>query len=167
VRKPYVNLLVTQYLARQVAVMGEVNKPGKYPINQPVNVTDVLAMAGGVTSKLQYDHGSQEGPAGNTARREIDVKRLLAHADMSKDFQVDSATLFSCRRAGVLHYGEVRQPGAYPIATDMTIRQALSVGGGLTLRGTERGIQLGSQDCGRQMERYRRSSTTSCRRMTW
>jgi polysaccharide export outer membrane protein len=39
-------------------------------------------------------------------------------------------------------YGEVRQPGAYPLAPDMTVRQALSMGGGLTVRGTERGIRL-------------------------
>ena len=29
-------------------------------------------------------------------------------------------------------YGEVRQPGSYPLAKGMTVRQALSVGGGLT-----------------------------------
>src|SRR5688572_11208743 len=51
VPKPHVSLLVTQYRSQQVSVLGEVNKPGRYPISQVVGVTDVLAMAGGITAK--------------------------------------------------------------------------------------------------------------------
>ncbi|MFZ5510858.1 MAG: SLBB domain-containing protein, partial [Pseudomonadota bacterium] len=39
-------------------------------------------------------------------------------------------------------YGEVQKPGAYPLAPNMTVRQALSIGGGLTVRGTERGLRV-------------------------
>ena len=140
----YVNLLVTQYQARQVSIMGEVNKPGKYPISRPSSVTDLLAMAGGVTSKgsnkislIKHD------PNGQTTRREVDVEKLLSSADMSNNLLVESGDIIFVPAAPVFYiYGEVRQPGAYPLATDMVVQQALSVGGGLTVRGTERGIKL-------------------------
>jgi polysaccharide export outer membrane protein len=144
VPNPYVNLLVTQYQARQVSVMGEVNKPGKYPVARPSSVTDLLAVAGGITAKgagkiTVIKHTAD----GQTTRREIDVEKLLASADMSKNFMVDSGDIIFVPVAPVFYiYGEVRQPGAYPLATDMVVQQALSVGGGLTLRGTERGIKV-------------------------
>src|SRR5262245_7393994 len=43
--KAHVNVLVTQYRSQQVSVLGEVNKPGMYPLSQQATVTDVLAMA--------------------------------------------------------------------------------------------------------------------------
>jgi polysaccharide export outer membrane protein len=43
-------------------------------------------------------------------------------------------------------YGEVQKPGAYPLEPGMTVRQAISVGGGLTLRGTERGLHVSRKD---------------------
>ena len=39
-------------------------------------------------------------------------------------------------------YGEVQRPGAFRLEKDMTVMQALSVGGGLTARGTEKGIRV-------------------------
>jgi polysaccharide export outer membrane protein len=140
----YVNLLVTQYQARQVSVMGEVNKPGKYPISRPSSVTDVLAMAGGVTSKGSGKINLiKHNPAGETTRREVDVEKLLGSADMSRNLLVESGDIIFVPVAPVFYiYGEVRQPGVYPLTTDMVVQQALSVGGGLTLRGTERGIKV-------------------------
>jgi polysaccharide export outer membrane protein len=36
-------------------------------------------------------------------------------------------------------YGEVQHPGEYRLARNTTISQAISIGGGLTPRGTQRG----------------------------
>ncbi|UUZ49871.1 SLBB domain-containing protein [Massilia sp. B-10] len=43
-------------------------------------------------------------------------------------------------------YGEVQKPGAYRLEANMTVQQALSVGGGLSLRGTERGMRIKRRD---------------------
>lgn len=140
----HVNLLIAQYRSRQISVMGEVGKPGKYPINQPISITDAIAAAGGITPK-----GStlvtviKHGQDGTTSRHEVDVKKLLATGDMRSNVSVDAGDIVNVPATAVFYiYGEVRQPGAYPLASDMTVRQALSVGGGLTVRGTERGIKL-------------------------
>jgi polysaccharide export outer membrane protein len=39
-------------------------------------------------------------------------------------------------------YGEVQRPGPMRLERDMTVLQALSTGGGLTQRGTERGMRV-------------------------
>jgi polysaccharide export outer membrane protein len=36
----------------------------------------------------------------------------------------------------------VQKAGAYPLARNMTVMQALAMGGGVTVRGTERGIKI-------------------------
>jgi polysaccharide export outer membrane protein len=39
-------------------------------------------------------------------------------------------------------YGEVQKAGAYRVEKDMTVMQVLAMGGGLTPRGTQRGISI-------------------------
>jgi polysaccharide export outer membrane protein len=39
-------------------------------------------------------------------------------------------------------YGEVQRPGAFRLEKNMSLVQALSVGGGLTQRGTQKGIKI-------------------------
>jgi polysaccharide biosynthesis/export protein len=139
----YVNLLVAQYRSQQVSVMGEVNKPGNYPINKPTSVAEVIAMAGGISPK-----GSkvitiiQKDASGRAVEQEIEMKRLLPGGDAA-NLRLGYDDIVVVPPMPVFYiYGEVRQPGAYPIAPEMTVRQALSVGGGLTIRGTERGIRM-------------------------
>ena len=42
-------------------------------------------------------------------------------------------------------YGEVQHPGRYQLERDMTVMQGLSVAGGLTARGSVKGIELNRQ----------------------
>src|SRR3569623_1232505 len=39
-------------------------------------------------------------------------------------------------------YGEIQRPGVYKLQRDMTVLQALAVGGGLTPRGTDNAIKI-------------------------
>jgi polysaccharide export outer membrane protein len=139
----HVNLLVAQYRSQQVAVMGEVNKPGNYSITKATSVTELLAMAGGITAKgSNVITITRKDGNGGAVQREIDVKKLLA-GNAAANLRLGSDDIIFVPPMPVFYiYGEVRQPGSYPIASEMTVRQALSVGGGLTVRGTERGIRL-------------------------
>jgi len=44
--------------------------------------------------------------------------------------------------------GEVQRPGPFRIERAMTVQQAVSAGGGLTIRGTQRGLQVARRDAG-------------------
>src|SRR5882672_4751113 len=48
--KPQVNLNLVQVRSRQVSVLGQVVRPGRYPLDDTSsNLTDILALAGGIS----------------------------------------------------------------------------------------------------------------------
>jgi len=56
-------------------------------------------------------------------------------------------------RAPVFYiYGEVQRPGAYRVERGMTVMQALALGGGPTIRGTERGLRLHRREAGGKVQ---------------
>ena len=64
-----------------------------------------------------------------------------------EDILVAAGDVIFVQRAPVFYvYGEVQSPGSYRIERDMTVRQALAQGGGLTTRGSERRLQLHRRD---------------------
>jgi protein involved in polysaccharide export with SLBB domain len=46
---PQVSVFVSEYNSRKVAVIGEVNNPGRYPFREGLTLIDALAEAGGTT----------------------------------------------------------------------------------------------------------------------
>lgn len=144
VKNPHVNLLVTNYRGRQISVIGEVQKPGKYPINQVATLTDAIAIAGGITPKAGHMVTIIRKTAeGKTEQYAVNFKKLLTDGDPTRNVRIASDDVVYIQPAPVFYiYGEVRAPGAYPLTPDMTVRQALSLGGGLTPRGSERGIRI-------------------------
>ena len=138
VKNPQVNVMVVQYHSQQVSLLGQVNKPGKYPLDGgAATMVDLLALAGGV------------GPAGGdtavlikqrnqgVTRREIDLNALLQSGEKTQNFAVGNDDVIFIPRAAQFYIGgEVQHPGAYRVEKNLTVAQALSLGGGLTPRGT-------------------------------
>jgi polysaccharide export outer membrane protein len=142
--KPQVNVLVLGYKSQQISVLGQVNRPGKYPIEQASTLADLLAIAGGVAPNGGdiVTHITKTAD-GKTTKRDIDINEALKNGDMEKNFPVANGDIIFVPRAPLFYiYGEVQRPGAYRLEKDMTVMQALSVGGGLNVRGTERGIRI-------------------------
>lgn len=143
-KEPHVIVRVIEYRSQNVSVLGEVGKPGKYPISRPSSVTEMIAVAGGITAK-----GSsivtvvQNGSDGTVKRMEANVSDQINAGSAAKNILLRAGdTVFVPGLPVFYIYGEVRQPGSYPLAADMTVMQALSMGGGLTTRGSERGIRI-------------------------
>ena len=62
---------------------------------------------------------------------------------LSKDFELKGGDTVYVERAPVFYiYGEVVHSGAYPVKAGMTVMQAISIGGGITPRGSENRIKL-------------------------
>ncbi len=53
VQEPRVDFSVVEYAARRVYIYGEVNKPGAYVLDRPLNVYQVLALGGGFTTRAR------------------------------------------------------------------------------------------------------------------
>lgn len=144
VLKPQVSVEVTKLRSRQVSVLGEVARPGRYPLDGArVRLTDVLALAGGITQQGADTVTVVAARGDATNRIEVDVPAMYRAGDFSRDIELHSGDSIYVPRAPVFYiYGEVRRAGVYRLEPGMTVAQALSVGGGLTERGTERGLEI-------------------------
>jgi polysaccharide export outer membrane protein len=141
---PQVSLSVQQVRSRQVSVLGEVGKPGRYPLDDVSNsLTDVLARAGGVNGEGDSAVVVVRNQNGQETRTAIDVAQMYRSGDMSHNMRLENGDVVYVKRAPQFYlYGEVQHAGAYRLQPEMTVMQAISVGGGLTPRGTLRGLQV-------------------------
>lgn len=142
--RPQVSLALEQVRSRQVSVLGEVGKPGRYPLDDVSNsLTDVLARAGGISGEGDDTVVVVRTQNGNETRTSVDVPRMYRSGDMSQDLRLQNGDVVYVKRAPQFYlYGEVQKAGAYRLQPQMTVMQAISVGGGLTLRGTLHGLRI-------------------------
>jgi polysaccharide export outer membrane protein len=135
-RQPQISLLVVEFQSQKISVLGHVNKPGQYPLRATSNVMDVLADAGGVIAQTAGDHATLMRKDGTSA--EINLQRLF-EGDPKHNMPVRGGDRLVVPRAEQFYiYGQVQKPGMYRLEPNMTLSRAISAGGGLTPRGTER-----------------------------
>lgn len=142
--KPQVTLNVLRVRSRQVSVLGQVLRPGRYPLDDTsAKLTDILALAGGIGPAGDDSVTVMSQRDGKTIRRDIDVSRMYRTGDLSPDIELQNGDTVYVRRAPVFYiYGEVQRAGAYRLESEMTVQQAVSLGGGITPRGTQRGLRV-------------------------
>ena len=130
--------------ARDVAVMGQVNRPGKYAVTGGVRtLSDFLSVAGGINSGGSDLITVTTMRAGKQSRFEVDIDSLFRTGNSASNIELASGdTVYVPRAPMVYIYGEVQRPGSFRIERNMTVIQALAQGGGLTQRGTQRNIEL-------------------------
>jgi len=147
VLNPQVSLNVTQMKSRQVSVLGQVMRPGRYALDDTSSrLTDVLALAGGISPTGDETVTVMVTRNGKTEKLDIDVAKIYANGDQTRNIAVENGDTIFVQRAPVFYiYGEVQKAGAYRLEPRMNVMQALSVGGGVTPRGTERGIRINRQ----------------------
>lgn len=139
-KQPQVNIVLLQVRGNQVTVLGQVQKPGRFPLETTtVRVSDMLAAAGGVTptgDDVLVVSGSRSG---KPFRKSIDIPTLFKGDRSDEDILLQPGdTLFVGKAPTFYIYGEAQRPGTYKIERGMTVLQALAQGGGPTPRGSER-----------------------------
>ena len=148
VRSPQVNITLRQVRGSQVAVLGQVNRPGRFPL-ETVNtrVSDMLATAGGVTptgDDVLIVTGQRQGQA---FRRVIDIPGLFLNQKPEDDIVVSGGDTLYVNKAPMFYiYGEAQRPGPFRIERGMTVMQALAQGGGPTSRGSQNRLKLHRRD---------------------
>lgn len=147
VRKAQVNIIVTVIQSQQVSVLGQVNRPGRYPIEGKRSLMDMLAMAGGVSADGGDTVSLIRKRNGEVTKDVIDVVQMMRSGELGRDFELSGNDVIYVERAPRFYiYGEVQRPGMFRLERTMTVVQALSAGGGLTPRGTERGMLIKRRD---------------------
>lgn len=144
---PSVNLNIVQYRSQQISVLGRVNRPGKYTLEKVSQVSDALALAGGIVADGADTITLVHERDGKTEYRDIDVIALFKAGGETSNVLVGDGDIINVPRQAMFYiYGEVQRPGSYRLEQNMSLVQALSLGGGLTARGTQRGIRILRRD---------------------
>jgi polysaccharide export outer membrane protein len=142
-KKAQVNLLVTSLNSQQVSVLGQVNRPGRYPVEGQRKVLDLLAMAGGIGAEGGDTVSLVRTRNGVTRRETIDVVDMVRKGELNRDYEVAGGDVIYVERAPRAWVtGEVQRPGPFRIERGMTVQQAVSAGGGLTPRGSSNGMRI-------------------------
>lgn len=151
---PQVTVLVLTVRGSQVTVLGQVNRPGRYPIELTnTRISDVLALAGGINSSGSDTVTIVGTRAQKSFVKEIDIAAMFQEGRFGDDVLIDGGDVVYAHRAPQFFiYGEVQRPGAYRIERGTTVLQGLAQGGGLTPRGTERGLRLHRRDPGGRVQ---------------
>ena len=145
VKAPQVTLLLLQVRGSQVNVLGQVSKPGRYPLEAGLTrLSDMIATAGGVTPSAGGDIVTVIGKRNGQAFRQlIDLPQVFNTANRVDDLVLQADDVIFIDRAPVFYiYGEVQRPGQLRLERGMTLLQGLAAGGGLTLRGSDKGIRV-------------------------
>jgi polysaccharide export outer membrane protein len=139
---PQVNILLTQAFGNLVSVIGEVNTAGRYSLDAAGgHLSGMLAAAGGV-AQTGGDFVIVTGTRnGKPFRREVDIVKMSLSGSPADDIELVGGDTLYVNRAPMFYiYGQVQKPGQFRLERGMTVMQALASGGGVTGKGTQRGI---------------------------
>jgi polysaccharide export outer membrane protein len=166
--RPQVSVVITSYRSRSIYVLGEVRNPAKYNIEGQTTLLEVIAQAGSFTPNaaqtinvLRYKDGLTGVAAGapvvpgdprgaeilRITQQDLREGRLQANIILQ-----DGDTIFVPTAEKFYVMGFVKQPGQFVLVPGMTVRQAISVAGGLTERGSDRRIKIIRKVNGKDVE---------------
>lgn len=128
---PQVSIFTKEYATQGISVLGEVQKPGVYPVLGSRRLFDVLALAGGTSQKA--------GRVVSVTRRDHpeSPRNLVLSNDATEsaksNIEVFAGDTITVSRAGVVYVvGDVKRPSGVTMdnGTDMTVLQAIAVAEG-------------------------------------
>jgi polysaccharide export outer membrane protein len=142
--KPHVTLTVIQSLSQRVSVLGQVGRPGVYPVESNTTIYDLLAAAGGaLETSANVVFLLRPDQAGNVQRYPINLTGLEnAKSSIPNQSLRGGDSIFVPRGEQFYIYGEVTAPNKYRVEPEMTVIQAIIRAGGVTPRGSERRVDI-------------------------
>jgi polysaccharide biosynthesis/export protein len=144
INDPEVVVSLMQVRSKLVSVLGHVARPGRYPLDETSNqLLEVLAQAGGIANGGDDRVRVLTKRDGKPVKLDINLTTLLGGNDPAANIELGNGDTVFVQPAPVFYiYGEIQRAGAYRLEDDLTVIQAMSLGGGVTRRGTERGLRI-------------------------
>lgn len=141
VLNPQLSIVPSLALGNLVSVIGEVNHPGRYSTETSGgHLSGMLASAGGMAptgGDLITVSGTR---GGKPFQKVIDIVKMGEGAVADDIDMYGGDTVFVARAPLFYIYGQVQKPGQARLERNMTVMQALAAGGGVTGKGTSRGL---------------------------
>jgi polysaccharide export outer membrane protein len=162
IRNPQVRVEIDQYKSQSVFVMGEVRTPMKVTMTGSMTLLEALAQAGSPTttasSIITIVHPTRVNTTGAMpdpdAEKDAEKSVVnLTDLQAANSFVLRDGDIITVPKAETFYIsGNVRNPGSYVLQPGETLEQALAVAGGLTERGTTRGVKANRLVNGKPIE---------------
>jgi polysaccharide export outer membrane protein len=142
-RDPQVNILVKEFATQGISILGEVVKPGVYPLLGSRRLFDAVSIAGGTTIR-----------AGNTVvithRDQPSTPEVVTLARDPKEAARQNIKLIPgdtvmVVKSGIVYVsGDVRTPGGYAIESNesLTVLQAIALAQGLNPTASTKNVRI-------------------------
>ena len=146
-KNPQVNIVLLLVRGNQVAVLGMVNRPGRYPLETSnTHLSEIIATAGGVSNLAGNGVALLTGVRnGQLYKFEADIASLFLDDKKSQDIVVsngDVVYIIPGNQISIL--GQVNRPGRFPLEKfKMNLVDALALAGGITPAGSDKVIVSG------------------------
>jgi polysaccharide export outer membrane protein len=110
-------------------------------LNSGSSIIDLIAMAGGIDILGDNKVVVTRTVDGKPKKHELNLSVYLEAAETFTPFKMQQGDVVYVPKAPMFYiYGEVQHPGSYRLESDTSVVRTLSIGGGLTPRGTENDI---------------------------
>lgn len=159
---PQLTVAIVDYRSQKIFIVGEVRTPGAYPMSGGMRLVEALARAGSTLPTASGEAVIMHAASGSyvvgaldpcveadaeeeagAGRRRINLRDLENGVASQNIALRDGDTIFVLRAENVYVFGQVKNPGAYPLQQKVTtVLQALALAGGVTDRGATGRIQI-------------------------
>ncbi len=155
---PQITVELSQNPNKRVTVTGAIRSAGLIQYAGELTVLDAIVRAGSTTAEAsdevlivrgtqQPEHVTGGGPVTPDAVQEqvisVNLRELQGGNVSAHNLLLEDGDLVIVQRAlSVYISGQVRSPGAYRIESGATVLQALALAGGVSERGSTRGIRI-------------------------
>ena len=140
--RPEVALTVKEFQSQKIPIMGRVNQPGEYALKGESRVIDMISQAGGLKEDAADIIIVVKKSGDKSIKHEVDLLGFYA-GDMAQNIKVSEGDFILVPKMDTFYiHGEVKRPGMYRLERGMTTMQALSVGGGISERGSLKNIKV-------------------------
>ncbi len=142
-RSPQIRVQIDQFRSQSVMVIGEVRQAGKIPMTgATMTLLEALVASGSPTAQASSEIIVRHRAIDGKEAEEIRVNRKELELGKS-DVMLRDGDIINVPAAQRFYMdGYVRAPGTYVLDPGLTVQQAIALAGGLTDRGSDRGIAV-------------------------
>ena len=142
VKNPHVTLIVDHSVSQGISLLGEVARPGVYPVIGEPRLFDVISSAGGFTEKagqsITVTHRNQSDKPVT-----VPLSRRLTDSPVN-NISVSPGDTILVHKADVVYVvGEVGRPSGFLMDSDnLTVLKAIALAGGTTATAKLNGVKI-------------------------
>lgn len=143
---PQVNTFIKEFRSKKATILGQVNKPGMYNLQESTSLLELISQAGGLTkfagsvAIIKIDKGAAPDK-GNI--QTIDLKALIEKGDTTLNLQIKEGNSIYIPKQNVFYVtGEVKKPDVYFYEDSPTVIKAVTMAGGFTARAAKNSVKI-------------------------